>query len=609
MKSKTLRSYLKTSSLEKDYTLQNCEVVIDGKSLFNEFLYKKSGCQYVYGCECNEYADYLKKRLGIFKKSNVTCYVIFNGAMEANFEFRKKMHDHILKSRGKINTKNVKQGFYDPIFFHDVNAEVLEELGIKYFINEYDPIETIFSVARKFNCPVITNKIDYCIYGVSCIPVNFLHFNKAHKTIKCKIYDKEDCGNHFKLNKDIIPLFITLIDDNSIQITLLSKLFTFQKDNLIPALITWLNSQERENVVNTVIRLMKTEEKIQSFKTTLDKTDQLLTCKNHLAEQYFSQHENYWDISKEDPMWFAKAVSFRRIIVSYVNLVRKDQFSGCWLIYDENKPDAMLVAVDIISYIHCILTNSQRSSFTFIGRRLTETCLWNIERSWSNVSDTVVFETITDRKKLYGRKMFRSKDSFNLFIQETMPGFSHNKLFTLYTDCWLLVIALIYYVNRNRHFVKGAYSVLLSYIVLNSVARGVMILNDESRDLSNDKNLPAHKDCEKVAKSSKSLFELEDYSKFDRSVLHDFAEFQHCLQHMNYLNKICGEKIKCTKLHTTYNGTFIYNVYQIIKDADDPIKELAPYIGRSYVCMWYKKLLVVFDQILKLVITETDRKK
>ncbi|KAJ0174814.1 hypothetical protein K1T71_009922 [Dendrolimus kikuchii] len=514
MKPKTLRNYLKTNSLSKEYTLRNCEVVIDGNSLFNEFLYKSSRCQYLYGCECDVYGQYLKKRLNIFIESNVKCY---------------KMHDRLLKSRAKITVENVSKGFYDPIFFNDVNAEVFHELGIKIFTCEYDPREAIFSVARRFNCPVITNKLDHCLYGVSCIPVEFLRFDAEEKSIKCNIYDKEDCTKHFKLDEVILPLFIMFTVEESVPFKLLSKLFTFSKNNLIPALVTWLNSQGKDIVVKAVTELFSSIEQTQSFMNTLNEVSGLITCTSHLAEKYFVELENHWSIFKDDPMWFQKAVSFRKIVVPYINLKYKQQFSGCW--------------------------------------QLKETSIWEIEKSWSNASDKVLFETITERNKFYGRKLFRSTDAFNLFIQETMPGFNHNKLFTL-------------------HFVKGAYSVLLSYIILNPVARGVRIFKGNSKDLVKDKNLPAHKDCEKVDKSIQGMFKLKDMGKFDRSVLHDFGEFQHCLQHMNYLNKICGEKIKCTKFHTTYNGTFVYNIYQV----NDPIKVLTQFIGRSYVCMWYKKL-------------------
>lgn len=309
--------------------------------------------------------------------------------------------------------------------------------------------------------------------------------------------------------------------------------------------------------------------------------------------------------------WFRRGVSNSKISLPYMNLTKLGILSGCWAIPDVRKDDALLAAVDIIGFAHCLLTSSRNSIFTFVGRKGNECCIWDIERKWDNIiRNNSVFEYIKTTHNTAPKGHFERTNPFHMFLDESLQGFDYTSLMSLRQDSWILIITLVYYIKkRNKDFVKASHCVILSYVMLAYVSEIVRKIKRSNFTVShnicestdNDNGL-LYEDCRVAANTFVDLFYIKDLeSKFDTTILHDFTEFQHCLQHMNFLNKLCGETVKCTIYNKTFNGTFVYNIYDVIKDKRNPLEHLKNMLGQSTVTLLFMNILNIYDKCLTSV--------
>ncbi|XP_026333157.1 uncharacterized protein LOC113240144 [Hyposmocoma kahamanoa] len=56
------------------------------------------------------------------------------------------------------------------------------------------------------------------------------------------------------------------------------------------------------------------------------------------------------------------------------------------------------------------------------------------------------------------------------------------------------------------------------------------------------------------------LAEDDDMVIFDGQRIHTIVEFQLCLQHLNFLNRLCGRPYQSTVYSKTYNGTLVHRI-------------------------------------------------
>ncbi|KAI5636601.1 hypothetical protein NE865_10717 [Phthorimaea operculella] len=569
-----LRALMKRLSPATDHTLKNCDLVIDGRSYFKDS-YKKSGCQSLFGGEYDRYADYLRSTLKPFLESNITCYVIFNGGMEASLERRKEIHEKVIDNVSKIDPDD-KDAYCEPIFAKDVWKQVLDELNIKYYVTEHDSWNTMFWVAEKFKCPILTKNYELSLRFVNCISPKSLMFNKNDKEIACKIFESENIRSKFRLKHKLLPLFLTLVDESSAYFKKLPVIVDCSKPKYIMGkVLRWVRWQT-DVLEETLqkIREILTEEEAEEFFNVYQKNEELCRrSKNSAAVRHFKQD---------------KKIGNSKIPIPYINLICSGIFSGSWVVFDEDQEDAMLPALDIIFYACKCMKFKKEAMITFVGRDGNVACAWNVDNSWDEIDVNNV-------------------DLFKNFIIEKLPGFDFKHLEAVSEECWILIITLVYYYNK-KHDLNFAYSIILSYVMMGPVSENVGLIKrsnficPEERSNDVDKNGLKTNDCVSIIESMMDLFYVKNAKRlFDRKILHTFAEFQHCLQHMNYLNNLCGKKIEPTIFHKTINATFAYNIFIKTKDVKDLNKYFEKRLKRSTVYDYFKRTVVVFNDCLQSV--------
>ncbi|KAJ8712125.1 hypothetical protein PYW07_004967 [Mythimna separata] len=305
MKFTSLRRYIINKNLSSPHVLGDCELIIDGDSFFRD-TYKKSGCQFVLGPDCDRYADFIINALSLFVDNNVKCYVIFSGARQYDIAKRKEIHQSNIFDRNYALMDLA--AYFEPLLVNDVQKQVLKEMSIKYFVSEYGSLEAIVGVARKLKCPVLTNNLEYCCFGVSCITPNSLEHVKGISKIKCSIYENDKVKTAIGVY-DKMPILLALLNESAGYLEMLAEVIGNKDIDMITPVIRWVKRQKEANAISAVSTAIDDDEQNNIFKAVYDKIETIYKyplC--NLAVKYFERERDY-GIFKDDKKWFAKGVA------------------------------------------------------------------------------------------------------------------------------------------------------------------------------------------------------------------------------------------------------------------------------------------------------------
>ncbi|XP_026735684.1 uncharacterized protein LOC113499402 [Trichoplusia ni] len=600
----SLRWYIKGRKLTSPHQLSNCHIVIDGDSYFKEILDKSNGT--AVGLNCDTYADILTKNLTALLENHVHCYVIFNGAAKLDLLKQKKSQQRIIDN--SLNDPKCS-GQFHPKLMKDIQKQVLDEMGIKYFVCEYECTEAVVGVARKFKFPVLTNRIEYCLLGVSCIPIDSMEIEDSTKKINCSIYEHEAVKTAIGVYKKM-PVLLTIFHETGDYVAKLSKVMMCGPNDVIPV-IRWVKRQREEVLIAAISKSLQDDKEKAAFMERYENIKNLyLLPPCNLAVKYFQKSRPH-GLFRDDRKWFAKGVSSGRIAIPYINLKKKGVICGSSLVNDVNQPDAILAAIEIIAYSHCILKNSQDSHITLIGRTGNQCTIREIHTHFdSKISNRNLFES---RRSSKFANLLQNENYVENFLENALPGYELKEkcnIFLKMPDSWILIMSLVYYIHKkNKNFVNGAYSVLLSYFVLGHVSYKLDSLKSQNNTrVEGSRDSKIINDCQYIYNGLQFLFKSVDSGKQDNRIVHSFSEFLHCLQHLNYLNKLCGNRYVSTVYHDTYNATFVYNTFLFIKDKEHLMRFLETTFEGSSELSVFKNVVEDFETCLNAVRSHQDCK-
>lgn len=569
-----IRGFTRNIEFElKAHQLKNCRVVIDGQNYFYN-LYQDFNLPFQFGCEADKYAECLRKHLMPFKRANVKCYIVFKGGHED----KTKAINKEKRNNGRtfeLNEPLVDDEIVLPVFMKVVYKEVLSKLGLNFVVCQFESKQQCIALAQKLKCPIISQDVEFCFSGVPYIPKSTMTFVENQDCIECGIFHYDLFRSKYNLTKEKAAVFIAILDEKtpSYSIDIFKKFFDYLKLPLSfkrrnSQLLKWLKTTQ--NPISKVSPFLGIEYR-ETFKEEVDKNINRI-CKDEtvgIPAQYLLKG-NEVTVTKNDPDWFEKGVALGTIAIQYVNMYYCDFVFGSWCIEDLSGDDACLLSFDIVAYAYNLLTNYQRDELLFFNI--------NGETEHKNVSLT---NPATIPKPSYvaqnnpfenGWDGIKDLQLFDHFMTHSLKGVNLEALDKLGEDARLLVLALVYFSRRKADApTREVYSILLSYVMLGVVSDKVDARNNnvnlKKKPLLasiTDKNLVTKEHCNIANSIMADFFELSDSELntiFDRTLIHPFVEFKHCLQAINNLNKLCGSPYRSTMISKTYNGTLVYKCF------------------------------------------------
>ncbi|GBP06283.1 Protein asteroid homolog 1 [Eumeta japonica] len=505
-------TYIEKSGSTQEYLLENCTVVFDAQNFFY-VQYTKSGLPRLTGGEYHKYAYYLRNVLQSFKLNNVKCYFVFKGGHSSGTDIEHRIAKFSDQVRDTVEMKNKS---CDPILARNVACQVLDKLGMRYAVSEYESKRDVVDLAMALQCPIISSDVEFCFYPVDYISYKTIVFEE--NKLKCKIYRLKYFLEQHKIDENDFAVFGTMLDQYIFPYTFFNhRLPELKRINFkynISTVLSWLKSNGevfRENVLKSIDG--KEADKFVRNEKLLKERLFYEGRKTFLVTYALSEKVDF----NGDSLWFAKGVCLGRIAVCYVNLVKNHVLFGSWEVEDINSEDSLVLSLKIIRYAYDLLTNYEGSSFTFIRRVGTGVKKEEVTKDLSIDKPEIVVVDVfkngwTGFSMLFD--LFLKSESLDLVELEEVPS-----------DARILMASLVYFSRRSPKGLHLTYSVLLCYLLLN---------------LSSFNDTP--KNMEKYFEAS----EDELRKCLDRETLHPLIQFQRCLEHMNYLNTLCATKASQT---------------------------------------------------------------
>ncbi|XP_050664699.1 uncharacterized protein LOC126965244 [Leptidea sinapis] len=502
--------------------------------------------------------------------------------MNASLERRKEIHQKIIDSRHALVPGRDENEYCDPIFVKNVEQEVMEELNIKYFYSEFDHMVDLIRVAKYFQCPILTKNFEYCLYGVSCITPHSLNFGD---TLKCTLYDLSE-KHVFPRSRQLLSVLLAASDEDSPLFCLFPRDASYTDKNVFFKRLHWIRRQNFNEAISDLSRNLNESNK-KSFIVSINEFESYFRIGgDRLALSYFKEI----NLNKYD--FFARLVASGAVAVPYINLRYNKTFSGSWLIFDENKDDAMWPVLEMIFHVLGLLTKSVDVKISFIGRKHLSSCVLDKEMKL--------------RKNRALRKSPPTSDMFQEIMCEILNDFKFQLLNALPEDCRMIALALVYYCYKSgEDFKNGIYSVILSYFMLGRVLSNVGVMRKSNFVISHAENATNENgNYATVARSFLEFFYISGSRAkeiFSRSMLHRMSEFEHCLQHMNYLNRLVDGKMKCTIYHKSINTAFINNIMASLINETSPLDFIKNKFQCDSMFLQYKNIIDVIENCVKLV--------
>lgn len=316
------------------------------------------------------------------------------------------------------------------------------------------------------------------------------------------------------------------------------------------------------------------------------------------------------------PKWFIRGLRDGQIAQPYINLFTHSLYFGSPQAEDYGNDDSFLCATAILRYSYDLLTNFSSRNLVYVGRYQCRSQKFflapDIIRPPTEVLNTDhIFNFI------------QQFDFFNYFFKQKMPKLKIDELKSLPPDCQLFMLSVLWWARNCSVSMPQIYSLFICYIMLNIIDertgtfRGHFFFNNKystklevlkkrpKSKLAEDevllnKNKVTYDDCLIAASRLLENFEMDNAMKnnpriYDVTRVHSYAQFQCCIQQLNYLNLLTGLQLPIIRYSKVFNGMFVYNMYNKLMNRENPYFYIIQYLsGADTVVMFLKSMCDVY---------------
>ena len=290
------------------FELHDSDLVIDGDNICFMIFMKSEVKTSIFGGNYDHFFRAVVDFFDLLKKCNVVAYVIMDGGYE-----RHKLRTVKQRLNQKINTvKRIRPGLHlqaSPLLMREVFVEAVKYAKVKIMRCLFEADNEIAALARKLNCPVLSNDSDFYIHNVHYIPFVTLTLRVYKKTVEddknyeieiidkrkpknkkilvtedekaqisddstsycyldCCVYTIENLLIHGKIDKEVLPLLAILIGNDYVDRQVFRKFYDGLKrgkikkklkegQKRIKVILMWLREQTVTSAIRTILRDVK----------------------------------------------------------------------------------------------------------------------------------------------------------------------------------------------------------------------------------------------------------------------------------------------------------------------------------------------------------------
>ncbi|XP_022778219.1 protein asteroid homolog 1-like [Stylophora pistillata] len=203
---------------------RDTKLVIDGSALYKS-LYADSCLDRRCGGQYKEFYDIIINFFNALKSVGVESFVVLDGATNDNkLETHKKRSEERIKKAyflAKKPAEEIKDVFVCPLLLNFVFVQALRDLDVKFAVSDREADAEIAYLANYFQCPVLSNDSDFCIFDVirGFIPISSFKWHSL--PLKARIFHRAKLAEYFGIRTELLALFASLVGNDYATLALL----------------------------------------------------------------------------------------------------------------------------------------------------------------------------------------------------------------------------------------------------------------------------------------------------------------------------------------------------------------------------------------------------
>lgn len=545
---------------------------------------------------CRTFFDYLSM-------CNIIPVVVIDGAddpydlkLQTTFERMDKQYRRVATRCGEVLPLLSKLTF----------IQVLAELNVAHVACLYEADREIAVLARKWNCPVLSDDSDFFVYDIEagCISVSQLiaqirdlSIRKLRTSfLRVQLYTRKSVQrNLFNKESDeyIFPVFATLIGNDYFKLQGVKLMYPRMSNNILecpsrPAFIfDWLNRSNFENGREALQQISEqiTGDQREQFVASVESyrriedfdqfnVEKFILCDGDSNAVDYSQLEEVRDAIAEDykisklPAWFIRDLikcdidcSFLLNIAVNKRLFFRAQFENL------TEKSSFECSKDIRRVIFRVVLGG-------VSRNVLE-----YDRSpWANSRVRPVADELPDFPEIpdLNAIMSLTQNQRMILLFQAVCGRFYRLSREMGEASHLLILLLFAFKKKSNAKESILNALVACIIVLHlfhpSETNGCVDIVQACQAMSS-------KEVKEIKRRMEKHFEVPDYLgryTIDMGVVHAVAQFQACFLHTCYLNQLLRYPVKIPSPGIVLNTALVYNIWNLFENNVEPTNMLLP---------------------------------
>ncbi|XP_028395555.1 protein asteroid homolog 1-like [Dendronephthya gigantea] len=364
----------------KFYKLQDTNLIIDGCGLYY-YIYASNDLNMKYGGQYEQLQDKVREFVAKLRSNNVLPYVVIDGIMakdEKKFDtYLKRKQDCVKRMKAMWLSRSSTSDMVIPRLAQIAFVQVLEELGVKYAVADFEADCEIASLANELDAPVMANDSDFYIFNVKGGYIPFQQYDFSGGNITVKKFKFRRFAKYLGIDPGMLPLLASLIGNDYVSDTVLQPFMAYLQHPRakIPAIANFLSeyrSMSTSTVFKVVVKSIPSGLQ-QEFEQALRLSVEEYQTKESNLIGYFSSNDLSCNIVTFNdhslPQWAVQLFRADSVAPSgFASLCNRKVFlrPQC---EDTSKPSAQECVQDLRWYYYAMLQHFENAA---IGRELEQ---------------------------------------------------------------------------------------------------------------------------------------------------------------------------------------------------------------------------------------------
>lgn len=327
--------------------------------------------------------------------------------------------------------------------------------------------------------------------------------------------------------------------------------------------------------------------------------------------------------SYNPPEWICKIWKSAKLPRHVIDLLHLKLYVNSPQVENFSFPDAHEIALPILQLIFTILHYPKQPTLSYLTRvqRISNIHYKHI----ACINDKLPFDSLQKDNFETFKLAFKEFNNINRILEVVVKDVPANSQ--------LYVLAIIYWAKYSKHVVPAnIHSVIICLIVLNIIDKSIEPMRFQevfrrkyNKLLKNTNSIVKHEQGVSVGVANQrvSLHKLiatvkklecilaldklinyfalspnlrSKHNPISSTILHTYAELQAIIFQLNCLNTLCGSKFENVRISNFFNGTFLYNIFEQIKDRPN-----IPYYVAKFIFGNSPKLLQIYESLIDVL--------